>query len=141
MDRETAPEPVLEPPSEDEIHASLRSASTPVWDEFCITEVDSIMYAGKPLNEVVFWNRDEKTGTFGQVELTAFRINLTRADEEEKDALGEGKLINQELWASGENCGLHDLSEHAPIPKSTGFSNDRIHDPIVFTGRSSQCPS
>jgi CubicO group peptidase (beta-lactamase class C family) len=97
MDREAPPEPVLGPPSEDEIHAGLWSASTPVWDEFCITDVDNIMYAGKPLNEAVFWDRDEKTGTFGKVELTAFRINLTRADEKEKEALNEGKLIHQEL--------------------------------------------
>jgi hypothetical protein len=55
------------------------------------------MYAGTPLSEVVFWDRDEKTGMFGKVELPAFRINLTRADQKEEEVLDEGILIKQEL--------------------------------------------
>ncbi|RHZ67146.1 serine hydrolase domain-containing protein [Aspergillus thermomutatus] len=97
VDREVPPEQVLGRSSESEIHAGLWSASTSVWDEFCITDVDNLMYAGKPLSEVVFWDRDEKTAMFGKVELTAFRINLTRADQKEGGGLNEGKLIKQEL--------------------------------------------
>lgn len=99
VDREVPPEPVPGPLNENKIHSGLWSASTHVWDEFCLTDVDGIMYAGKPLSEVVFWDRDEKTGTFGNVELTAFRINLTRADQKEKEALNGEKLINQGTWS------------------------------------------
>ncbi len=73
---------------------TLEKPATPaVWDDFCISDVDTMMYAGKPLNELVFWDRDERTGRFGRVELTAFRINLTRVDE----AGERSKLFAQEL--------------------------------------------
>jgi CubicO group peptidase (beta-lactamase class C family) len=60
-----------------------------VWDDLCIADIDIMMYAGKPLNEVVFWDRDRDRdssatggggggGRFGRVELSAFRVNLTR---------------------------------------------------------------
>ena len=71
-------------------------ADSTVWDDFCITDVDTMMYAGKPLNEVVFWDKDEKSGRYGQVELTAFRINMTRHDG--KDSILDQDVLVQELW-------------------------------------------
>ncbi|KAF7116146.1 hypothetical protein CNMCM5793_004166 [Aspergillus hiratsukae] len=97
MDPGAPTETVLGQWTEHEINASLWSGFTPVWDEFCITDVDNIMYAETPLSEVVFWDKNEKTGMFGKVELTSFRINLTRADQEEEGGIDEGKLVKQEL--------------------------------------------
>ncbi|PKX90068.1 serine hydrolase domain-containing protein [Aspergillus novofumigatus IBT 16806] len=97
MDREAPSESVLGRWSEHENNAGSWSGFAPVSDEFCISDVDNIMYAGTPLSEVVFWDRDEKTGMFGKVELPAFRINLTRADQKEEGVLDEGLLIKQEL--------------------------------------------
>jgi hypothetical protein len=97
LDPEAPPEPLLGLWSEHENNAGLWSGMRPVWDEFCITDVDVIMNAGTPLSEVVFWDKDEKTGMFGKVELTAFRINMTRADQREEEGLNEGNVIKQEL--------------------------------------------
>ena len=49
-----------------------------VWDEFCVTDIDFRMYAGLPINEIVFWH-DE-----GIVELPAWRVEMkaTQKDEE-----------------------------------------------------------
>jgi CubicO group peptidase (beta-lactamase class C family) len=90
-------EPVLGRWSQHENNAGSWSGFPPVWDEFCITDVDNIMYGGTPLSEVVFWDKDEKTGMFGKVELTAFRVNLTRAAQEEDEGLDGENLIKQEL--------------------------------------------
>ena len=60
---------------------SEKPAVPALWDDLCISDVDTMMYAGKPLNELVFWSRNEKSGRYGGVELTAFRINLTWVDE------------------------------------------------------------
>ncbi|KIX93011.1 uncharacterized protein Z520_11284 [Fonsecaea multimorphosa CBS 102226] len=74
-----------------------------IWEDFCVSDVDTLMYAGKPFNEIVFWDdRDISAGgeeegegvggnrgdddeeqeqdgvRYGTVELTAFRINMTR---------------------------------------------------------------
>jgi len=46
-----------------------------VWNDYCVSNVDPIIYAGKPLNEVVFWG-DAKGVT--EIELSAFRIVLSR---------------------------------------------------------------
>jgi CubicO group peptidase (beta-lactamase class C family) len=97
MDRESPPESVLGRWSEHENNAGSWSGFAPVSDEFCISDVDNIMYAGTPLSEVVFWDRDEKTGMFGKVELPAFGMNLTRADRTEERAPKERVLIKQEL--------------------------------------------
>ncbi|KAL2397234.1 putative hydrolase M10 [Exophiala dermatitidis] len=60
----------------------------PVWDDFCITNIDMMAYAGKPFNELVFRNKIT-TGTdgsssfkFGTVELTGFRVSLDRVEKE-----------------------------------------------------------
>ncbi|OCT51495.1 beta-lactamase family protein [Cladophialophora carrionii] len=51
-----------------------------VWDDFCVADVDTKMYAGRPLNEVIFWDRNASSAMrqFGRVEMSAFRVNLTR---------------------------------------------------------------
>ena len=63
-----------------------------VWDDFCVTDVDSLMYDGRPLYETVFW---EENGRVGEVELTAFRVKLRR--EEEKDEDDGEKMVVQDL--------------------------------------------
>lgn len=52
-----------------------------IWDDFCITDVDGPLYAAVPMNNVVFWDQGEK-GTFETLELSAFRVNLTRVHDE-----------------------------------------------------------
>lgn len=75
-----------------------RPGVSSVWDDQCIDDVDTMIYAGRPLNELAFWNKDEKSGRFGQLELTAFRVNLTRTDAGKafgSARKGEGLLAQQ----------------------------------------------
>ncbi|OAP60695.1 hypothetical protein AYL99_05697 [Fonsecaea erecta] len=73
--------------------SSSHPYSGSVWEDFCVSDVDTMMYAGKPLNEIVFWDDEDHRDTpagwegeggekeearYGMVELTAFRINMTR---------------------------------------------------------------
>ncbi|KAH4102644.1 hypothetical protein HBI65_176280 [Parastagonospora nodorum] len=51
-----------------------------IWDDYCIANIDGEVYAGTSPNELVFWNAEEE-GKFAEVELSAFRVNLTRSDE------------------------------------------------------------
>jgi hypothetical protein len=53
-----------------------------IWDDECIADFDTLMYAGKGFNELVFWDKGGD-GKFGKLELSAFRINLTRSDEKD----------------------------------------------------------
>ena len=48
-----------------------------VWDDFCITDIDQAMYAGVPINEMVFWSDDD--GKIAELELPAFRVTLKRS--------------------------------------------------------------
>ena len=59
-----------------------KEAETGYWDDFCITDIDSIRYGGLPLNELVFW--DEEHGEPQQLEMPAFRITLSRQDSQEE---------------------------------------------------------
>lgn len=54
-----------------------------IWDDFCITDIDGPLYATIPVNNVVFWDQD-KHNRFETLELSAFRVNLTRVYEEHK---------------------------------------------------------
>ncbi|KAI2484908.1 beta-lactamase family protein [Pyrenophora tritici-repentis] len=56
-----------------------------VWDDFCMENYETTSYAGIPFNEAVFWNERED-GSFGALELSAFRVNLTRV-EDDRDKL------------------------------------------------------
>lgn len=53
-----------------------------IWYDYCITNLDLPMYAGMAYNELVFWDK-EKDGKYGTVELSAFRVNLTRTEKDE----------------------------------------------------------
>lgn len=55
-----------------------------IWDDFCVENYETTSYAGIPFNEAVFWDERED-GTFGTLELSAFRVNLTRVDEDGGD--------------------------------------------------------
>ncbi|KAF1944860.1 beta-lactamase family protein [Clathrospora elynae] len=64
-----------------------------IWDDFCIEDYDLATYAGLPFNEIVFWDK-HKDGSFGTLELTGFRVNLTRVEpkqpyEEEQEVMME----------------------------------------------------
>ncbi|KAI1616491.1 beta-lactamase family protein [Exophiala viscosa] len=65
----------------------------PVWDDSCITDLDTMMYAGKPLNEVVFLDKAQD-GSYETIELSAFRVTLTR---EANGQLQHDFLNTQEL--------------------------------------------
>ncbi|TKA27392.1 hypothetical protein B0A50_05004 [Salinomyces thailandicus] len=45
----------------------------PIFDDLCLTDVDFGSYGGLPINEMVFWQEE------GVVELSAWRMNMTRA--------------------------------------------------------------
>ncbi len=49
-----------------------------VWDDFHITDDDPLSYAGKPLNEVVFWEGGGEGGQVEELEMTAFRVRMKR---------------------------------------------------------------
>lgn len=63
-----------------------------IWDEFCITNIDVLNYAGVPLNELVFWH-DENL-----VELTAWRVNLTAKAAESNGSGLKGELKRAITW-------------------------------------------
>ncbi len=66
-----------------------------IWDDFCIADIDSPVYAGVPLNEVVFWDSN-KAGVFETIELAAFRVNLTRVEDAHR-GLGDDEQESMEL--------------------------------------------
>lgn len=52
-----------------------------VWDDFCVEDWDIMAYAGRPLNEIVFWGNNATIGKVAdRVDLTAFRRSLDRSD-------------------------------------------------------------
>lgn len=69
------------------------SQKEPLWEDFCTTDLDNMMYAGKPLNELVFLDPNQN-GRYGTVELTAFRVTLTRDTEGQSP---DDSLVIQEL--------------------------------------------
>ncbi|KAF1348293.1 beta-lactamase/transpeptidase-like protein [Lizonia empirigonia] len=48
-----------------------------IWDDFCLTDIEGPLYAGVPINNLVFWKRGDG-GAYETLELSAFRANLTR---------------------------------------------------------------
>ena len=52
-----------------------------VWDDFCNTDVDTLMYAGLPMNEVVFWHEEDL------VELPAWRVTMGKSTTKGKQHL------------------------------------------------------
>lgn len=53
-----------------------------IWDDFCITNIDPVMYAGLPLNEFAIWGGED--GIAYDLGLTGFRANLTRIIKDDK---------------------------------------------------------
>ncbi|KAF2503171.1 beta-lactamase/transpeptidase-like protein [Lophium mytilinum] len=47
-----------------------------IWDNFCVTDIDSLTYGGLPLQEFVFWEDDE--GVVEGLDLSAFRLKMRR---------------------------------------------------------------
>lgn len=52
-----------------------------IWDDFCMTEVGAVRYAGLPANEIVFW--DGKGKQFENLEIVGFRATLSRTKDNE----------------------------------------------------------
>jgi hypothetical protein len=50
----------------------------PTWNDFCTTDVDPILYAGVPLNEIIFSSSSMSNRQMEEVELSGFRIRLGR---------------------------------------------------------------
>jgi hypothetical protein len=62
-----------------------------VWDDFCVTNIEFLMYDGLPVNEIVFWDEGEGMS----VDLTAFRVRLEK--EEGKGSGEEEEMVVQDL--------------------------------------------
>ncbi|KAF1926683.1 beta-lactamase/transpeptidase-like protein [Didymella exigua CBS 183.55] len=60
-----------------------------IWDDFCITDIEGPLYAAVPINNLVFWDQD-RHNRFKTLELSAFRVNLTRVYE--KHEAGEENM-------------------------------------------------
>ena len=67
--------------------AERNEAERPIWDDFCMTNVDGIMYAGLGIKEVVLWKGEGDT--FERLELTGFRTILYRRKH------GEGLMAQE----------------------------------------------
>ena len=63
-----------------------------IWEDFCITDIDSIAYANVPFNEAIFWDRKE-SGAFKTLELAGFRANLTRVQEKQETLLKDSQEV------------------------------------------------
>jgi len=69
-----------------------RTGEESIWDDFCMANFDNPLYAGVGFNELVFWDKEDD-GKFGTVELSAFRINLTRTDKGERLGWDEQEVL------------------------------------------------
>lgn len=65
-----------------------------VWDNFCISDWDTGMYAGKALNEIVFWGRD-RCGSAESVHLTGFRSTLYRKQGDDQNLLSSQVFLDR----------------------------------------------
>ncbi|KAF2826388.1 beta-lactamase/transpeptidase-like protein [Ophiobolus disseminans] len=63
-----------------------------IWDDFCIADFDGPLYAGVGFNELAFWNKG-RDGKFGAVELSAFRVNLTRTESDKTTVWNEQEAM------------------------------------------------
>jgi CubicO group peptidase (beta-lactamase class C family) len=78
------------------LNVSQRQAPRELWDDFCTTDVDTLMYAGKPLGEVIFWDTDETGHRYDRIELSAFRVWLDRVTSgKEADSVAEERLVQE----------------------------------------------
>jgi hypothetical protein len=61
-----------------------------VWDDHCMTDIDPLSYAGKPLLEIVFW--EGKGEKVEELEMVGFRVSMTRVGDSEEEAESGSKL-------------------------------------------------
>lgn len=61
------------------VTAERKDGDRDIWDDFCLTNIESPAYANVHINEVSFW--DGKGRAFDTLELSAFRTNLSRTDD------------------------------------------------------------
>lgn len=52
-----------------------------VWDDFCSTDDDFALYAGKPILEFVFWGAENGNQTVKEAVPSSFRVRLFRKEE------------------------------------------------------------
>lgn len=64
-----------------------------IWDNFCVSDWDFNSYAGKPLNEVIFWTDEDTDDQAVEVELSAYRTKLRRVSD--NDHLGRSRFVEQ----------------------------------------------
>lgn len=74
--------------------ANEREHSENIWDDFCFFDIDAPLYAMVGFNELVFW--DKRHEKYGTLELSAFRANLTRSEENKTISSGQ-EQENMEL--------------------------------------------
>ncbi|KAF2171468.1 hypothetical protein M409DRAFT_50904 [Zasmidium cellare ATCC 36951] len=63
-----------------------KPANAPVWEDDCVTDVDTMSYAGKAVNEMVFWFGEDE-GDDLVVELPAWNVSLRRVGGREGRAM------------------------------------------------------
>jgi hypothetical protein len=62
-----------------------------LFEDFCLTDIDTVSYASLPLNEVVFWHQESL------VELPAFGVTFKAEEVDEVEHAGvQGSLTG--LW-------------------------------------------
>ena len=59
--------------------------SEAIWDDFCVNQIDTVRYAGKPLTELVFWTNDDDVVT--EVSLSAFDVTLRKQGQSSSSVL------------------------------------------------------
>lgn len=70
-----------------------------VWNNFCASDWDIMMYAGKPLNEIVFWGEGHH-GSSGSVQLSGFRSTLYREQRDEHKLSSSQWPVQQACFGS-----------------------------------------
>ncbi|KAK4506384.1 hypothetical protein PRZ48_000114 [Zasmidium cellare] len=68
------------------------ASKRPVWEDDCVTDVDTVTYAGKAVNEVVFWHGEEGGGLV--VELPAWNVSLQRVVDEGRGMVVQGVKVD-----------------------------------------------
>lgn len=56
-----------------------------IWDDQCITDLDTLYYAGIPLLEVVLWGGEDGVNIVEEVEMSGFRVKLGRLKNGERN--------------------------------------------------------
>ena len=73
--------------------------SAKAFDNFCASDWDIIMYAGKPLTEIVFWG-GEHHGSSKSVQLSGFRSTLYRKQGDDDRLFSSQQPVHQAYFGS-----------------------------------------